>query len=134
ALVHGLESRIPGYTVETAPQEPVIVVLGGFIRPTSGSRARGKLTEAGDRLLQGFRLYRAGKAPLILVSGGEVPMLGKGSETEADAARIILLEWGVPDNAILVEKQSKSTAENARFSREMLAARGIKRALLVTSA
>src|SRR5204863_4750228 len=74
ALLHGLESRIPGYTVETAPQEPVIVVLGGFIRPTSGSRARGKLTEAGDRLLQGFRLYRAGKAPLILVSGGDVPM------------------------------------------------------------
>jgi uncharacterized SAM-binding protein YcdF (DUF218 family) len=61
-------------------------------------------------------------------------MLGKGSETEADAARTILLEWGVPDAAILVEKQSKSTMENARFSRDMLAVRGIKRALLVTSA
>lgn len=134
ALLGGLESQIPGYTVETAPQEPVIVVLGGFIRAASGTRVRGKLTEAGDRLLQGFRLYRAGKAPLILVSGGEVPMLGKGKETEADAARTILLEWGVPDAAILVEKQSKSTVENARFSHEMLAARGIRRALLVTSA
>jgi uncharacterized SAM-binding protein YcdF (DUF218 family) len=134
ALLGGLESRIPGYTVENAPREPVIVVLGGFMRAASGTHAHGKLTEAGDRLLQGFRLYRAGKAPLILVSGGEVPMLGKGSETEADAARTILLEWGVPDAAILIEKQSKSTVENARFSREMLAARGIKRALLVTSA
>jgi uncharacterized SAM-binding protein YcdF (DUF218 family) len=134
ALLVGLESQIPGYTVENAPQEPVIIVLGGFIRAASGTRAHGKLTEAGDRLLQGFRLYRAGKAPLILVSGGEVPMLGKGSETEADAARTVLLEWGVPDAAILVEKQSKSTMENARFSRDMLAVRGIKRALLVTSA
>ena len=84
--------------------------------------------------MQAFRLYRAAKAPLILVSGGEVPGLGKGTQTEAEAARTVLLEWGVPDTAILVEKQSKSTAENATRSRDLLAARGIKRALLVTSA
>jgi uncharacterized SAM-binding protein YcdF (DUF218 family) len=134
ALLGGLESRIPGFTVETAPQEPVVIVLGGFMRAPGGSRKHGELSEAGDRLLQAFRLYRAGKAPLILVSGGAVPMLGNSSETESEAARTILLEWGVPDAAILIEKRSKNTEENARFSCEMLASRGIKRALLVTSA
>lgn len=134
ALLGGLENRIPGFTVDTAPRSPVIIVLGGFIRAPGGSREHGELSEAGDRLLQAFRLYRAGKAPLILVSGGAVPMLGNSAGTESEAARTILLEWGVPDAAILIEKRSKNTAENARFSREMLAARGIKRALLVTSA
>jgi uncharacterized SAM-binding protein YcdF (DUF218 family) len=134
ALLRGLESQIPGYTVEGAPQEPVIVVLGGFMRTPYGAHKYGEFKDAGDRLVHAFRLYRAGKAPLILISAGDVPIFGKGDETEAEAARAILLEWGVPDAAILVEKRSKSTAENARFSRELLAARGIKRALLVTSA
>src|SRR5258708_5618872 len=134
ALLRGLESWIPGYTAESAPQEPVIIVLGGFMRTPYGARKHGELAEGGDRLLQALRLYRAGKAPLILISAGDVPIFGKGNETEAEAARTILLEWGVPDAAILVEKRSKSTAENARFSRELLAARGIRRALLVTSA
>ena len=134
ALLYGLETQIPGYTVENAPQEPVIIVLGGFMHSPSVTHTRGEFTEAGDRLVEGLRLYRAGKAPLILVSGGEVPGLGKATQTEAEAARVLLLDLGVPDSAILVEKQSKSTEENATFSRDMLAQRGIKRALLVTSA
>jgi uncharacterized SAM-binding protein YcdF (DUF218 family) len=133
-LLRGLENQVPGYTVENAPMEPAIVVLGGFLHTPGGVHKRGELTEASDRLLQGFRLYRAGKAPLILISGGEVPMFGKGPETEAEAARSILEEWGVPEAAILVETRSKNTEENARFSRDVLGARGIHRALLVTSA
>lgn len=133
-LLRGLENQVPGYTVETAPMEPAIIVLGGFLHTPGGVRRRGEFMEASDRLLQGFRLYRAGKAPLILISGGEVPMFGKGMQTESEAARSILVEWGVPEAAILVETRSKNTEENARFSREVLGARGIQRALLVTSA
>ena len=134
ALLLNLESQITGFTVENAPPQPVIIVLGGFLRSPSATRPRGELTEAGDRLITALRLFRAGKAPLILISGGDVPGLGTSAQTEAEAARVLLLDFGVPDNAILVEKQSKSTAENAAFSRDMLAPRGIKRALLVTSA
>lgn len=134
SLLRGLEYRVPGYTLENAPQEPVIIVLGGFMRSPSPAHKRGEFTEAGDRLMQGFRLYRAGKAPLILVSGGQVPMFGKSIMTESEAARSILEEWGVPESAILIETRSKNTAENARFSCELLAGRGIHRALLVTSA
>src|SRR5258708_24414295 len=38
ALLRGLESWIPGYTAESAPQEPVIIVLGGVLRPPPPTR------------------------------------------------------------------------------------------------
>ncbi len=134
ALLHGLESKIPGFTVASAPPEPAIIVLGGFLHPPTPTHRQGELTEAGDRLLHGFELYRAGKSPLILIAGGDVPMFGAGIATESEAARTILEEWGVPESDIAVETRSKNTEENARFSRDMLAARNIHSALLVTSA
>ncbi len=134
ALLHVLESKVPGYTVENAPREPAIIVLGGFMHPPTATHRHGELAEAGDRLLHGFELYRAGKSPLILITGGDVPMFGSGIATESEAARTILEEWGVPEPAIMVETRSKNTEENARFSRDLLAARNIHSALLVTSA
>lgn len=134
SLLRGLESQVPGYSLENAPREPAIVVLGGFMRVPNAAHKRGDFTDSVDRLLHGFRLYRAGKAPLILISGGQVPMFGIGTETEAEAARSVLEEWGVPESAILIETRSKNTAENGAYSRDLLASRGIHRALLVTSA
>lgn len=134
SLLRGLETQVPGYSLENAPHEPAIVVLGGFMQVPNIVHRKGDFTEAMDRLLHGFRLYRAGKAPLILISGGQVPMFGTGIETEAEAARSVLEEWGVPESAILIETRSKNTAENGSFSRDLLASRGIHRALLVTSA
>ena len=104
------------------------------MRAPNATHKRGDFSDAMDRLLHGFRLYRAGKAPLILISGGHVPMFGMGTQTEAEAARSVLEEWGVPESAILVDTRSKNTVENGTFSRDLLASRGIHRALLVTSA
>lgn len=134
SLLRGLENQVAGYSLESAPQEPAIVVLGGFMRAPSAVHKRGDFKDGVDRLLHGFRLYRAGKAPLIVISGGQVPMFGVGTETEAEAARSVLEEWGVPESAILVETRSKNTVENGTFSRDLLASRGIHRVLLVTSA
>ena len=133
-LMRRLESQVPASPIENTPQEPAIIVLGGVMRPPSPAHKRGDFKDSVDRLLHGFRLYRAGKAPLILISSGSIPIFGNSLETESEAARSVLEEWGVPDSAILVETKSQNTAENGIFSRDMLAARGIHRALLVTSA
>ena len=66
SLLGGLERQVPGYSLENAPSEPAIVVLGGFMRVPTAPRKRGDFTDAMDRLLHGFRLYRAGKAPLFI--------------------------------------------------------------------
>jgi uncharacterized SAM-binding protein YcdF (DUF218 family) len=133
-LLRALEYRVPSVSLENAPAEPVIIVLGGFLNTPTRARPHPVLTHSADRLVQAFRLYRAGKAPLILISSGTVPMFGVGTETESEAARTMLQEWGVPASAILVETHSQSTHENAVFSARLLAERGIRSALLVTSA
>jgi uncharacterized SAM-binding protein YcdF (DUF218 family) len=129
-LLHSLESRYSGNSVSSAPSTPAIVVLGGGLANAGHPPAVTQLAQDGDRLWVAFQLYRAGKSPLILVSGGSPP----NDTPESALAKGILLGWGVPDSAILTEERSRDTHQNAVFSQRILAQRGIDRILLVTSA
>jgi uncharacterized SAM-binding protein YcdF (DUF218 family) len=130
-----LEVQYPDMGVSREPIAQAIVVLGGSLNMPSGSHPLSGITNSSDRMLEALRLYRAGKAPLIVVSGGDNPLLAKArNEHEADQMRSLLEEWGVPDSAIVVEDRSIDTHENALFTRELLEPRGIGHVLLVTSA
>ena len=75
----------------------------------------------------GARLYRAGKAPLIVVSG----------TNDLHSTVPLLLDLGVPREAIVVDDSSRNTYENSRFTERLLQSRGggsRQRVLLVTSA
>ncbi|HWZ69187.1 MAG TPA: YdcF family protein, partial [Stellaceae bacterium] len=61
------------------------------------------------RLNHGIYLFRAGVAPLLLLSGG-----GSGPVPEAEIMRRIAIARGVPEAALLVEPGSRDTVENAR--------------------
>jgi uncharacterized SAM-binding protein YcdF (DUF218 family) len=47
---------------------------------------------------------------------------------------IVLQDFGVPAQAMLLEETSRNTRENASFSTTLLKARGVQHILLVTSA
>ena len=111
------------------PRVEAIVVLGGATDPAFWPRPWVHLTEAGDRVLYAARLYREGKAPLLILSGG-----GWYGAPEAASMADVLKFLGVPDSAIIQEPDSLNTHQNAVNVREILAARGIHRILLVTSA
>jgi uncharacterized SAM-binding protein YcdF (DUF218 family) len=132
-LVRTLEdqSRDSGLDV---PLAQAIVVLGGTIRMPSGLHHAAGLADSSDRLLVAFRLYRAGKAPLILCSGGLNPVGAVGNTAEAVWMAQLLEEWNVPAAAIRIETASIDTHENAIRSYQALAPGGIRRILLVTSA
>jgi uncharacterized SAM-binding protein YcdF (DUF218 family) len=53
---------------------------------------------------------------------------------ESALIRDLLVEWGVPKDAILLETRSQNTRENALFAAEILSAQDWDRVLLVTSA
>jgi uncharacterized SAM-binding protein YcdF (DUF218 family) len=57
----------------------------------------------------------------------------EASRSEADEMAGLLVEWGVPREAILLEEKARTTSENAAESARLLRARGVKRVLLVTS-
>jgi uncharacterized SAM-binding protein YcdF (DUF218 family) len=76
---------------------------------------------------RGAALYLEGWAPLLVFSGG-LGGITKNlwSEPEAMLFAGIARELGVPESDIVVETRSTNTGENVRFTRELLAERGIE--------
>ncbi len=132
-LVRGLEGQHAPMSVETTPTADAIVLLGGALGPARPPRLSAELTDGSDRVLHAARLYRAKKAPLVIASGGAGPGGGDEPPESRDLADL-LVEWGVPREAILEEGASGDTHENAVETKRILDARGLKRVLLVTSA
>ena len=133
AVIGTLSNRYPPQRAEAYPPADAIVVLGGGIRPISGDLVYPDLGPAADRVLHAARLYQAGKAPLIILSAGNVwgdPDL----QSEAEATRMLLGALGVPRDAVAVEGSSRNTRQNAILTAELAGGRGIRRILLVTSA
>ena len=132
-LIGTLERRYPEQAVESIASADAIVVLGGLLEAAAPPRLQPDLTDAADRLVHTYRLYHAGKAPLIVVSGGMLPWGAQGI-AEAESIRALLVAWGVDEQAILVETRSRNTFENAHNTAQLLNNKGIDRILLVTSA
>jgi len=132
SLVRSLEwKNLP--TAEL-PQAEAIIVLGGGVKAALPPRPWIELGEAGDRIIYASRLYRQGKAPLLVLSGGRVDWKGGGSPESADMAEIAQT-MGVPASAILQDPDSHNTYQNAVNVRQILDTKGIKKpVLLVTSA
>lgn len=130
-LTYSLENQY----VPTAelPKADAIVVLGGAIRPQFPPRPWIDVTEAGDRAIYGAQLYRQGKAPVVILSGGRIEWQGGGPPESADMAKLVEA-LGVPATAILQDPTSLNTYENAVNVKKILQQRGIKQILLVTSA
>jgi uncharacterized SAM-binding protein YcdF (DUF218 family) len=132
-LVRGaLEGHYPPLEASAVPTAEAIVVLGGGISPAQDGRPFPDLGAASDRVWHAARLFHAGRAPFVLLSGGSDPAVSATSE--AQAMRSMLIDLGVPDGALLLEEGSRNTRQNALFSREMLRQRGLTRIVLVTSA
>lgn len=125
-----LESRYPPFDPGRGQHFDAIVVLGG------GIRAKGTLRpvdELGDltvrRTTCGAELYLQGLAPRLLLSGGNAMVFGNGPR-ESPEMRRWAQRLGVPDQAIVIEDQSRTTYENALYTKHLLGNASI---LLVTS-
>jgi uncharacterized SAM-binding protein YcdF (DUF218 family) len=127
-----LERQPAPRLVEDVPAAPAIVVLGGGVVGASPPwRNHPDMRAAADRVWHAARLYHAGKAPLVLVTGG---YLRTGSQSEADAMQTLLQDLGVPVAAIVQENRSHNTLTNAQYTARLLSERGMGSAILVTSA
>ncbi len=122
ALRAQLEGAYPPLELAQVSQAQAIVLLGGGIRPGERTGQMPDLLDAADRVWLAARLYKAGKAPQVLVSGGSDRAVYATSE--AQAMRELLLDMGVPDAALVHEGDSRNTRENAIFSAWVLRERG----------
>ncbi|MES2937403.1 MAG: YdcF family protein [Pseudomonadota bacterium] len=131
-LYGALERHYPPVAPQDAPAADAIVVLGGAL---VGTRPPGRpgilLTPAAGRVWHAAALYRAGKAPWVVVAAGSERYAG--DQVEADLIAGVLVTLGVPQQAILRERASRTTLENAANSLPLVRQLGARRVLLVTS-
>ena len=121
--------------IEELPFADAIVLLGGGVDPVSDGMIYPNMNGAADRVWHAARLYKAGKAPFIIASAGNIWDRDHEPDRQspAEAMRILLNEFGVPDASIIKEANSRSTRQNALFTSEMASGLEIKKVLLVTS-
>jgi uncharacterized SAM-binding protein YcdF (DUF218 family) len=125
-----LEDPYPPKALSITPEAGAVVLLGGATRGDTHMSTLGDLNQQADRLVHAVALYKAGKAPWVLVTGGA----GDGARSEAEIMRDLLVVMGVPAGVILLEDKSRDTYQNALYCAAILNGRGINRILLVTSA
>lgn len=120
----------------------LIAVLGG------GAYANGVLGGASnERLIKGVVLYREGRAPKLIFTGGSVlgvgaklghTVLGVDSASSSRFAEAVLMReaavrMGLPERDCLVEANSLSTFENLVNLKAYMDRQGLKRVTLVSS-
>jgi len=112
-----------------------IVVLSGIVINPPGDNDILEWSDAVDRFEGGIALYKAGKAPYLIFTGGRVPWQStKRPEGE------MLAEWavahGVPEGNILLTGEAVNTAGEAEAVAKLLTQKDMEEStvLLVTSA
>lgn len=129
-----LENYYAPVQVAAAPKADAIVVLGGALTGAQPpERPNMAMGSSADRVWQAAALYRAGKAPWVIVAAGERHP-EPGLQIEAEAITEMLLALGVPRERILAEGKSQTTRENAANTRAIATGLSARRVLLVTSA
>lgn len=132
ALTLPLEMRFPPWTpAQGAPTG--MIVLGGVINPPV-SLAHGQIALDGsaERLTSAVALARQYPNARIVFSGGNANLFG--GLDEAQFALRFFEQLGVPRERLVIEAQSRNTAENAIYCKRLIAPKPGERWLLITTA
>ena len=104
-----------------------IADMGGGVGADTNHSDHIYFNSSADRAYFSALLWKAGKAPVVMPSGRGLNL----------ADRMLLLDLGVPDSAILVENEARNTEENALLVDRLMQERIVERkarVLVVTSA
>lgn len=91
------------------------ILLGGLA--AFDKYGKGFLNDAADRLVEISILYKTRKIKRIIISGGSSY---KNRPKEADFLYKKLLLLGIPKQDLTIENQSRTTSENAEFTKKII--------------
>lgn len=97
-----------------------IILTGGTINEEKLPQENTFLGKSADRIAQAIELYKRGKIKKILISGGEISVLGKTPKKEIEEIAKYLIISGVIQENILLEAHSQNTRENAENCSKIL--------------
>ena len=134
AVMRLVESPLRRAPVSSVGKADAIVVLSGLLHQIKGAPL-GEWAGDVDRFEGGIDLFKAGKAPVIVFTRGQIPWHTDGvPEGDLLARRAFLL--GVPHHAIRLTEKVSNTADEALGAAKLLgvANGSAKSIILVTSA
>jgi uncharacterized SAM-binding protein YcdF (DUF218 family) len=133
SLMRKLERPFLDRRPETLPQADAIVMLGGASEPARYEAGGMHLSFAADRVVMALELARLGKAPVLVLGGGEATFPDKTVGESATMKRWMETS-GLTHAEIIALPRCGDTHDEALNVRNLAIGRGWKRVLLVTSA
>ena len=133
SLLKTLEDRFPKVEVEDCPAADAVVVLSGILHKSRSKNGALEWAEGVDRFEQGILLMKAGKAPLLIFTGGRLPWANQ-QLTEGQELRSAAIARGIPVASIIVTEEVGNTADEAKAVRKIAEERKLQRIILVTTA
>jgi uncharacterized SAM-binding protein YcdF (DUF218 family) len=128
-----LEERFPIFEDDGRPVDGIILLGGAVEAGDSAALGQVSVNEAADRVLAALRLAVLYPDARVVISGGGGTVWGEGT-AEAPVTARYLESVGIRPDRMVVEDRSRTTAENAAFTRRLLEPKTHERWLLVTSA
>ncbi|RAI60306.1 YdcF family protein [Roseicella frigidaeris] len=128
-----LEQRFPRPAQEPAHIDGIVVLGGAVEQRLTEARGIPALNGAAERMTEPVALLRRHPEARLVFTGGSAS-LAPGATTEADVARRLWDELGVPPERMAFETQSRNTFENAAYTRRLVGPKPGETWLLVTSA
>lgn len=111
--------------------QAIVLLGGGSYGGVKDFDGEGQVSAgAANRVLMALRLHKALQLPIVL-SGGQVYSY---SASEADVQYRLLKACGVEDKYLIKDAQSRNTAENAKYTKQICAQSSFGKVILVTSA
>jgi uncharacterized SAM-binding protein YcdF (DUF218 family) len=127
-----LEQRFPHLAYPDQPIDGIIILGGSYDTVSHSYQSEIVLQDDTNPVSVVPDLARRYPNAKIIFSGGSSDTLKPGL-SEAAIVKQIFISWGIPADRILVEEQSQTTEENARFTARLLHPAPQSRWLLVTS-
>lgn len=123
-LVIEIPIIVVGYLTQPVKSDTIIVLGAKILGQDPSLMLRLRLDEA-------IKLYEAGYAPTIIVSGAQGP---DESISEAASMKAYLLNHGIPAERILLEDQSFNTYQNLANSHKIMQVNSLRTAVIVSNA
>lgn len=123
-LVIEIPIIVVGYLTQPVKSDTIIVLGAKILGQDPSLMLRLRLDEA-------IKLFEAGYAPIIIVSGAQGP---DESTSEAVSMKNYLLNHGIPAERILLEDQSFNTYQNLANSHKIMQENNLRTAVIVSNA
>jgi len=132
-LVLPLTERFPAWKPDGRAPDGIIVLGGAINAEATVVRGSVEMDQSGERILTMLKLARQYPSARIVFTGGSGNLIAH-SVPEAPIAGQLLEDFGVAKDRIILEGESRTTAENAEFTKRLVSPKPGERWLLVTSA